>query len=121
CFVGPQGDVRLDVALPVADVRETLRVFQPALAVAYTTKHQEARQPIGESTTDCPEQLLLLRRPHAGMGALAESEPVRSITLGVHGRQEARLDTELLGHAGGQRTIASGANPDRIPGRFDDP
>src|SRR5262245_31898070 len=45
CFVGPQGDVRLDVALPVADVRETLRVFQPALAVAYTTKHQEARQP----------------------------------------------------------------------------
>src|SRR5262249_50973441 len=96
-FIGPHADAGLDITLPVADMRQTLRLFQSALALAQSAHDQEARQRISEPPADLLEELLLERRPDPGIGALAETEHVWLIALGIQRNGHAGSDAEALG------------------------
>src|SRR4051794_11882922 len=79
----PVDEPGADVALPVADTRNTLGLFQLALAFSQVAKHQQACQGVGHPSADLPKELLLLRRPGSRIRALVQPEHVRLADLGI--------------------------------------
>ena len=63
----------IKVPLPVPDMRDALRLFQPVLAFLQAAKHQEAGERIGQKRADLLEQALLRLRPRRGTSARCSS------------------------------------------------
>src|SRR2546427_10953647 len=75
------------------------------LALAQPAEHRQARQGIRKPPADRLEEDLLAPRPDARVRALAESEHVREIALGVQRHDDPRLDAEELPLLGRQRML----------------
>src|SRR5712692_964532 len=106
-FIRPGDGIRIGVALPVADMRDALGLFQFALAFAQVAKHQEAGQSILQPSADLLEEPLFLRCPGSRVRALAETEHVRLSALRVEGHDDPGLDAQFLRHLGRQGILRS--------------
>ena len=116
-FVRPGDAVRLQIAFPVAEVRDALGFFQSGLALAQITKDQQGGQSIGEPPADLLEKPLLLGRPDPRVGALVQPEHVGPIPLRVHRDRDLRPYTVARRHLYRHRTIRTGTESHRPAAR----
>ena len=73
----------LDVALPVAQAGDALRLRELLLALANVPVGQQDRERVGESVADLDEESLLLRVPPPRGGALVEAQDPGTPDLGL--------------------------------------
>src|SRR5262249_13819103 len=120
-LVRPRGAIGDGVTLPVPDVRDPLRLFETALALAQPAEHRQARQGIRESPADRLEEDLLAPRPDARVRALAEPKHVREIAFGVQRHGDPGLDAPALRLIGRQRMLRFRVEADGPARRPHDP
>ena len=75
-FVRERDVPSVEVAVPVADVCDPLRLFQPPLALAQAAEDQDAGEGVREPPASLLEEPLLRRRPDARTRALVQPEQV---------------------------------------------
>ena len=85
------------VALPPPDMRDALRRFEAALAVAQVADGQEAAQGIGQTPADLAEQALLVVGPAARLRALVQAQQIGVVLFGMERHGHVRADPVAIG------------------------
>ena len=104
-LVRPGVTICLEITLPVADMRDSLGVFQPSLALGEVPKDQQAGQGVLQASADLPKEALFLRHPGARVRALVQPQHVGLVALGIDGHGHHGLDAESPGRLRRQRVF----------------
>ena len=115
-LVGQVDMARLIVAVPPADMRDSLCPLEPGFTLAQAADHDEAAQRVGEPMTDLLEQALLVSRPRTRARALVQTEQVGPVAFRIERHRDLRADCKALGSRGGQLALAVRAEAQRAAG-----